>query len=117
MSAPAILAQIKAAGVRISRRGDNLLAEPRAAVTEPLLILMRAHKGELLAALADPPSVVAPDERAELRALVNLVADHNSHKPFTPEQRAEAMEKAIANPVASLEGFRLLAERDGLTVH
>ena len=60
---------------------------------------------------------VASNHSAELVALVNLVADQNSHEPFTPEQRAEAIAKAIANPVAALECFRSLAERDGLTVH
>ena len=34
MSALAIFAQLKAAGVRVSRRGDDLLAQPKAAVTE-----------------------------------------------------------------------------------
>ncbi len=60
MDAPLILEQLKAAGVRVSRRGDNLLAEPKAAVTDALLTLMREHKGELLAALGAPYAASAP---------------------------------------------------------
>jgi len=130
MSAPAIIAQLKAAGVRISRRGDSLLAEPRAAVTEPLLVLMRIHKGELLAALRDEPATPAvssvaadhaplgadrplePGELDELVALINQIADHHG---FMPTQRAEAHQIAEADQVAALECFRSLAARDGLT--
>jgi hypothetical protein len=110
MSAPAIIAQLKAAGVRISRRGDNLLAEPRAAVTAPLLTLIRAHKPELLATLPDTRSTDQDEQRtlepvkfADLVALVNLVADHHA---FTETQRAEAHQIAQADPVAALECFR-----------
>ena len=131
MNALAILAHLKAAGVRVSRRGDNLLAEPRAAVTEPLLILMRAHKCELLAALSDQsaslptaPATIAPEQRgnpgaghpanAELRALVDAVAAFHG---FTPDQTAEAQQIAEADHVAALECFRSLAERDGIASH
>ena len=115
MSAPAIIAQLKAAGVRISRCGDNLLAEPKAAVTAPLLTLIRAHKPELLAALPDSPSAgqdeqrtLEPAELAQLRALVDLVADHHA---FTQTQRAEAHQIALADQVAALACFRSQAAR------
>lgn len=111
MSATAILAQLKAAGVRISRRGDNLLAEPKAAVTEPLLVLMRTHKGELLAALSEEPadtvpSIRHPGELAEIRAFVAAVTAFNK---LTPDQTAEAHRQAQADPVRALECFRILA--------
>ena len=112
MSAPAILAKLKAAGVRVRRRGDNLLAEPRAAITEPLLVLMRAHKGELLAALPDettcPRATIASDQRAELRTLVDAVADFHG---FTLEQTAEAQQIAQGDQVAALECFRSQAAK------
>lgn len=99
MNAPHILAKLKVAGVRVSRRGDNLLAEPKAAVTEPLLVLMRAHKGELLAALTDQPqnvptaaSTIATDEPGDLGAGV-----------VTPEAEARR-ERVLA----------MLAERPGI---
>ena len=114
MSAPVVLAQLEAAGVRVSRRGDKLLAEPKAAVTAPLLTLIRAHKGELLAALPDQmrsaghiqDRTVTLAERAELRALVDAVATFHG---FTLEQTAEAQEIAQADAVAALECFRTLA--------
>jgi hypothetical protein len=116
MSAPAVLAQLEAAGVRVSRRGDKLLAEPKAAVTAPLLTLIRAHKGELLAALPDQPRnagqvqerTPTPDELVELRALVDAVATFHG---FTLEQTAEAQEIAQADAVAALECFRIQAAR------
>ena len=115
MSAPAIIAHLKAAGVRISRRGDNLLAEPRAAVTAPLLTLIRAHKPELLAALPDAPNAAQDQQRtlesadlADLLRLVDLIADHHA---FTTTQRAEAHQIAQADQVAALECFRSQAAR------
>jgi hypothetical protein len=46
------------------------------------------------------------DDTAELRALVNRVADHHG---FTTEQRREALEIALADSTAALECFRGLA--------
>ena len=46
------------------------------------------------------------EKKEELTALVNRVADHNG---FTPEQRREALEIALADHVAALGCFRLLA--------
>lgn len=62
----------------------------------------------------DDKLTLEPAGMAELRALVDLIADHHA---FTPAQRAEAQQIAQADQVAALECFRSLAERDGLTVH
>ena len=119
MNAHAILAKLKAAGVSVSRQGNNLLAKPKAAVTDGLLALMREHKGELLAALSEPPPGVqqaAPEQRSvagagitnaeELRALVNTVADFHG---FRDDRRSEAQQIAQADAEAALECFRELA--------
>ena len=113
MSATALIAQLKAAGIRISRHGDNLLAEPRVAVTARLLTLIRANKPELLAALPDAQRAdqdarrtLEPAEFAELRALIDAVALFNG---FTADQTAEARQIAEADAVAALECFRVLA--------
>ena len=53
-------------------------------------------------------------QQVELRALVDAVAAFHG---FTPEQTAEAQQIAAADLVAALECFRLLTERDGLTIH
>jgi len=45
---------------------------------------------------------------AELRHLIDQVADYNG---FTPEDRAEALEIALSDPVSALECFRALAAR------
>lgn len=99
MNAARILAQLNAAGVNVTRRGDNLLAEPKAAVTDSLLTLMRAHKGELLAALSDQaPNVphaaptIAPAERGPRGAGV------------IPE--AEARRRRVLDMLAERPGIR-----------
>ena len=47
-------------------------------------------------------------ETAELRVLVNRVADHHG---FTPSDRQEALEIALADSTSALECFRALAAR------
>jgi len=55
--------------------------------------------------IADP----SPYRReAELTALVDVVADFHG---FTPAQRVEALEIALADQEAALECFRILAAR------
>jgi hypothetical protein len=98
MGAPDILQHLAAVGVRLTRRGDKIIAAPREAVTPELVNLIRDHKPELLQSLTA--------QHAELTALVNRVADHHG---FTAEQRQEALEIALADSAAALECFRILA--------
>src|SRR5687767_2118187 len=98
MGAPDLLEHLRAAGVKVARSGGNLIASPKAAVTPEVLQLLREHKAELLDELTKTA--------AELIALVYRVADYNA---FTPLQRAEAVEIALADHVAALECFRKLA--------
>lgn len=54
MGATDLLSRLALAGVRLSVVGsDRLLAEPRAALTDELRALIRAHKPDLLAALGE----------------------------------------------------------------
>ncbi len=54
MGAPDVLSHLSALGVRLSRDRDALIAAPRSALTDEARALIRAHKAELLAALAEP---------------------------------------------------------------
>jgi hypothetical protein len=62
-------------------------------------------QAELRTELRTSESATATDP-AELRVLVNRVADYHG---FTAEQRAEALQIALADQVAALECFRALA--------
>ncbi len=107
MNAPEVLERITAAGIRLTANGGNIIASPRAAVTPEVVELIRAHKPELLAVIYQKQSpLMQADQKAELVRLVNLVADYHE---FTPEQRAEAIERAAGDAQAALECFRELA--------
>ena len=61
-------------------------------------------------ALANPTSPDAEPRRrhlAELRRLIDQVADYND---FTPEDRQEALEIALGDAVSALECFRALSK-------
>lgn len=47
-----VLVRLAALGVRLNRDGGSLIAEPRSALTDETRAMIRAHKTELLAALA-----------------------------------------------------------------
>lgn len=64
MGAPDVLARLLALGVRLTHEGEVIRAAPRSALTDEARALIRAHKFELLAALA---SDALPDPKAEAR--------------------------------------------------
>lgn len=64
MGAPDVLARLSALGVRLTHEGEVIRAAPRSALTDEARALIRAHKFELLAALA---SDALPDPKAEAR--------------------------------------------------
>lgn len=64
MGAPDVLARLSALGVRLTREGELIRAAPRSALTDEARALIRAHKSEILAALAAAPP---PDLAAEAR--------------------------------------------------
>ena len=61
MTASAILEALKVKGVRLTRDGGDLIATPRAALTDELRALIREHKPELLQALTAEPSTTDKD--------------------------------------------------------
>lgn len=77
MSAFAVLAEANTAGVSLRARGEVILAEPRAAITDALRTSIRANRQELLAVLRGDPAprywrflVTYPDgRREEIRTL------------------------------------------------
>ena len=53
-----VLTAIRAMGITLSVDGGNLLAKPKAAITEEARSLIREHKAELLEALSKPALLV-----------------------------------------------------------
>lgn len=77
MSASALLAQLKEAGVTVEAEGGNLrLKGPKAALGNEVLTELRANKAELLDALKTPPAPTRSQEGviAEWRAAIVSVA-------------------------------------------
>lgn len=67
-TAAEILARVQAAGIRLRAEGAKLIASPRERLTDELRAEIRAHKAELLAALArtpEPAHAGGPAEHAE----------------------------------------------------
>ncbi len=77
MSASALLARLKEAGVTVEPEGGNLrLKGPKAALGKEVLTELRANKAELLDALKTPPAPARSQEGviAEWRAVIGGVA-------------------------------------------
>jgi TubC N-terminal docking domain len=49
----ALLTELRSAGLRLSSRGDQLLVEPKSALTEDLRALIRGNKAVILRELAE----------------------------------------------------------------
>ena len=91
MSATLLLERLKTAGVRISRRGESLWLEPRAAVPLGLTSELRRHKPELLAIVDD------------VTAAFHRYADRNG---FTDDDRERDIGPVLADPAGWLEYLR-----------
>jgi hypothetical protein len=73
MNAPALLKKLRAAGVKIERRGRDLWLEPRTAITPELTSALRVHKAELLAQL---DAEQEPDPNTVLVSVAYLLSAH-----------------------------------------
>ena len=60
MTPGAILDTLKAKGVRLTRDGGDLIATPKAALTDELRTLIRKHKAELLEVIGKDAAYVEP---------------------------------------------------------
>lgn len=100
---PDILASLQAVGIRVTLRGDKLIATPKAAVTPEIVSLIRAHKPELMQALSGdqhPQETEARRKRAlELACHLRRYADRNG---FSQADFEEALQVAVAG---DLEGW------------
>ena len=68
MNAQALIHKIRDAGFTLAADGDRLLVSPVEQLTPERLSLLREHKAEILAALANPGSVLNADRGHDLAA-------------------------------------------------
>lgn len=112
MTAEALVESLSARGIRLIPNPPKLTAEPASRLTDADRVLIRAHKSELLAALAappdakenlsatenqeksapaaDPPRSMAPDSRhplvePEVRAMIEAIEAEARAKGWPPE--------------------------------
>lgn len=83
-TAAAVMDRLARAGIRLTAAPPDLIAAPRERLTDELRALVKAHKPELLRALAEPPNptrapaqlgprpAVAPEKKAEAVAAAEL---------------------------------------------
>ena len=72
----ALLAQLRSAGLRLSSRGDQLLVEPKAALTGELREIIRQHKAELLCELNSVPLTAQPAHEIAYQDVLTRLAAH-----------------------------------------
>jgi hypothetical protein len=67
----AILDTLKAHGVSLTRDGEDLIATPKAALTDELRALIKAHKPELLEAVGKvEPAEPSPEDKDFFRSIL-----------------------------------------------
>ncbi len=94
MGAPDLLHALQGQGLTVWAKGDCLLVAPKARITDETRKLIRAHKAELLAALAEPelftftpPGDPANDDEA-LRERVAVMIEGNGWDEATALREA-----------------------------
>lgn len=94
MGAPDLLHALQGQGLRVWAEGERLLVAPKARITDEARRLIREHKAELLAALAEPelftfspPGDPANDDEA-LRERTAIMAEANGWDDATALQEA-----------------------------
>lgn len=91
MTANSILEQLTAQGVNLMRRGTNLVATPKAAVTPEIVGLIRAHKPELLEALSG--NELPRNAEVRRQKVLAMLAAH-------PEARYAVLTDSNSDPTA-----------------
>lgn len=132
MGAPDVLARLSALGVQLSREGEAIRAAPRSALTDQARDLIRAHKAELLAALANEgdrlPDPVAEARRQRVVAMLRespriryaVVVDNPDTDPVIVALGIRGQATCeLRVPLVKFDPFLLLdlIERHGATVH
>jgi non-ribosomal peptide synthetase component F len=94
----ALLAQLRSAGLRLSSRGDQLLVEPKAALTGELRAVIRDNKALILRELAEnsPPSFTPAQEAARQDVLSRLAVHPDVMRAFNTRFEHESMIVALA---------------------
>ena len=90
MTTADILARVQAAGIRLRVDGEQLLASPRARLTDELRALIRMHRGELLQAL----------NRSSLENRIRVMGEWWR---YPPEDLAYALAGAADDPAGWFE--------------
>lgn len=112
MGAPDVLARLTALGVRLTREGEVIRAAPRSALTDEARALIRAHKSEILAALAAAPLPDPAMEARRQRVLDMLAERPGIHHAVVTDDQAdpEAVILALAIRRAMQDGSTVTCE-------
>lgn len=100
MGAPDVLHLIRESGLTMTADGNRLIVTPSDRLTDNLRTLIRDNKPGVLDLLES--------ESEELTRLVRLCGTHYG---FTPDEHADALAIALADPVDALTCFRGMAGR------
>lgn len=113
MDAPAFIARIQSAGFALEIEGDTLFVSPANRLTDPQRQFIRAHKPELLAALAGKPEAkptalevslaIPPEAQPELDRLLSLPAGERLGPLVRAGYRLEFEGGALARVLPRLE--------------
>jgi len=94
----ALLAQLRSAGLRLTSRGDQLLVEPKTALTGELRTMIRDNKALILRELAEnsPPSFTPAQEAARQGVLARLAAHPDVTRAFETRFEGDTLIVALA---------------------
>lgn len=101
MTAEALVENLSARGIRLIPNPPKLAAEPASRLTDADRELIRAHKVELLALLADPP-----DAKENLGAIENQEKSApavDSPRSIAPDSRHPLVEPTVRATVEAIE--------------
>jgi hypothetical protein len=94
----ALLTELRSAGLRLSSRGDQLLVEPKSALTEDLRALIRGNKAVILRELAEnqAPGLTPLQEEARQDVIARLAVHPNVQRAFATRFEGETLIVALA---------------------
>lgn len=108
MSAAEILTHLRTDGIRLRADGENLIAEPKAAITDAHRFLIRSNKSELIALLAANDGPESPPTRVRLQLVVETAGRHKGVTMLgaisqTQEQAIESARSRFGNRLISAQ--------------
>lgn len=99
MEATLLMAQLRGAGLTVSRQGDQLIVAPRVRLTDELRAAIRTAKRGLLEALTFEQSKGLVPSMADLLVRIRAMAKRWG---FSPEELTEELNRAAADPASTL---------------